>query len=70
MAQDTVAKDRVETLLPIVFTDPPRWDWFVFAVWTRKQTAALPPYISNKIARDIGMNPNDLAPLRREWPLI
>jgi len=54
--------------MPILSLFPLRWDWFPFA--KSKDTSpvhAMPP-ISDKIARDIGMDPSDLADLRHEWP--
>ena len=45
-----------------------RWDWSSYAKFPRKPNFTPTPYISDKIARDIGMSPQDLALLRHEWP--
>lgn len=51
--------------MPILSLLPLRWNWSVFA--KRKDVPPM-PYISDKIARDIGLDPIDLAEIRHAWP--
>ena len=54
--------------MPIVLINPLRWDWSHFAQWLALRPETKMPYISDKIARDIGMSPQELARLRHVWP--
>jgi hypothetical protein len=54
--------------MPIISFLPLRWDWSSFAKIKDLRPDPPHPYISNKIARDIGLDPDDLAAFRHQWP--
>ncbi len=54
--------------MPIITLSPLRWDWAEFAKYLQSPAPPPTPYISDKIARDIGMSDADLARLRHVWP--